>query len=86
LSSNVTLLPVWKQDATAEERFLELAHMAREKPERFEKVIVGWVGTHEGQSDRTNYVTTGCDAIEAIGLATITRRNVEDWTMNRSEN
>jgi len=78
---SVEYLPVWKKDATAEERFLELAQMARQEPERFEKVIIGWVGTRNGKPGASNYVTVGCNAIEALGLAELTRRNVEDWNL-----
>ena len=80
--SNVTSLPVWKRDATAEERFLELAQLAREAPERFEKVLVGWIGVKDGKPDVSNYVTTGCNALDALGIATLTRRNVENWTVS----
>lgn len=79
MNSNVKGLPVWKKGATAEERFLELAHMARDEPERFEKVIVCWLGTRDGVSGKLSYVTAGCDALEALGLATMTVRNVEDY-------
>lgn len=78
MNSNVKGLPVWKRGATAEERFLELAQMAREEPGRFEKLIVCWLGTRNGVSGKHSYVVAGCDAIEALGLATLTVRNVQD--------
>ena len=80
--SNVTAMPVWKRDASPEERFLELAQMARENPDRFQMVIVCWIGTHQGKQGSSNYVTTGCDAIQALGLAALTVRNVEDWNIS----
>lgn len=81
MSNNVTALPVWKRDATAEERFMELAQMAREDPGRFEKVIIGYLGVKDCKPGVSNYVTTGCNALDALGLATLTLRNVEDWNM-----
>lgn len=80
--STVTAIPVWKRDATAEERFLELAQLARENPERFEKVLVGWIGVKNGKPGVSTYVTTGCNALDALGMATLTRRNVENWNMS----
>ena len=39
-TSNVEYLPIWKAEATAEERLLELAMIARKHPERFAKLMV----------------------------------------------
>lgn len=43
LSDNVEYLPLWKKDATPEERLLELAMVARKHPERFSKIVVLYV-------------------------------------------
>lgn len=37
---NIDYLPVWKKDATPEERFLELAMIARKYPDRFRAFVV----------------------------------------------
>jgi len=64
----VVALPVWKAGATAEERFLELAHLAREKPERFTKVVVIYQEVRSGGDFRVQYVCNGCTSLEALGL------------------
>ena len=40
MSATVDYLPIWKRDAIAEERFLELAQIAHKHPERFGKIAV----------------------------------------------
>lgn len=81
MSTNVTYFPMWKKDATAEERFLELAQMAHDDPGRFEKVIIGWIGTKEGKPDVSNYISAGCTALDALGLVALTQRNIENWNI-----
>lgn len=43
MADNVEYLPLWKKDATPEERLLELAMIARKHPERFDKIVVLYV-------------------------------------------
>jgi hypothetical protein len=59
---NVDYLPIWKANATAEERFMELAMMARKHPERFNKMVViyqedvnkdGWIARYQGSANLT---------------------------------
>ena len=40
IMKKISTLPVWKKGASAEDRFNELAMMAREHPERFNKIVV----------------------------------------------
>lgn len=72
-SDNVDYLPVWKKDATAEERLLELAMMARKHPERFHRFILVYqesiaVDGKEESQVRTRYVTQGVKTVQALGL------------------
>lgn len=63
----VVALPVWKAGATAEERFLELAHLAREKPEMFQKVAV--IYAEDTPAELTvRYISVGCRTLELVGL------------------
>ena len=78
--SNVVSLPVWKCDATPEERFLELAQLAREDPERFKKMVVVWWGVRDGKTT-DNYVSTGCNVFEVIGLLGVGIRHAEGWNL-----
>lgn len=65
---NVEYLPIWKKDATPEERFLELAMMARKHPERFNKVAI--VYQEELPSKRTvcRRASNNCSTTEFIGI------------------
>lgn len=78
---NVVAIPVWKQGATAEERFLELAQLAREEPERFKKVVVCWWGHRTNGRQADSYISVGCNVFEVLGMLTIARRRAEDWNL-----
>lgn len=60
-------LPVWKRNATAEERFMELAHMARNRPELFTKFVVVYVEETESGLI-TNKIRHGCTTLEELGI------------------
>lgn len=49
MSASITTLPIWKKDTTACERLYELAELAREKPELFQK----WVIVYCEDNDKT---------------------------------
>lgn len=40
MTNKIDYLPIWKANATAEERLQELAHIARKHPERFHKFAI----------------------------------------------
>jgi hypothetical protein len=67
MSATIDYLPVWKQGATAEERLLELAIMAKKKPEIFSKFALVYI---EEQGDRTmtRQLTFNCSTFEAAGI------------------
>lgn len=72
-NDNVEYLPIWKKDATPEERFLELAMIARKHPERFKRMVVLYQeelpnpgGTFP--KTMTRYVTNGVNTTEALGV------------------
>lgn len=71
--SNVTVLPIWKRDAPAHERLYELAELARQKPELFQKWVIVYcedndqrfkVRTMEGTGTRTS----DCLAVLQAGI------------------
>lgn len=60
---SVTTLPIWKKNAVTHERLYELAELAREKPELFQKWVLVYcedndkrfkVRLMEGESTRTS--------------------------------
>ena len=64
-------LPVWKKNPTAEERFMELAMIARKHPERFTKLVVVHQEDVAGDSFKIHWVSNDLDTIESIGLLEI---------------
>lgn len=71
IKNNVEPLPVWKKNATAEERLQELAHMARKNPEQFNKFIV--IFQEFNERDDTTYerqMTHNMTTTEALGMLT----------------
>lgn len=68
MKDNVDYLPIWKANSTPEERFMELALIARKHPESFEKMIVIYQEQSDGYS-KTEYCTNnGLDITETLGL------------------
>lgn len=80
-ASNIEYLPVWKKDATAEERFLELAMMARKHPERFAKMAVVYVEIKPGGRWQIRSIDTGMTTIfEEIGILRAAMSDAESRT------
>lgn len=68
MADNVEFLPIWKNNATPEERLMELAMMARKNPERFAKMVVFYQEESE-HGYRTRYVCSEkLDSISLLGL------------------
>jgi hypothetical protein len=67
VSNNVEYLPIWKNNATAAERFDELAMIARKHPERFAKMVVVYIEVKE-ESTCTRQISAGCTTHEQIGV------------------
>lgn len=68
-------LPVWKKNATAAERFYELALMAEKHPDRFEKFIVLWESTKEvGRSQQA--VRSDMTLAFALGFLELGKHNL----------
>ena len=76
--SNVTCLPTWKKNATAAERFDELANLARSDESQFEKVVVIWGYEHKG-SRRVKHLSlkrdcpSGMYAEDFLGLLEVAK-------------
>ena len=68
MKDNVDYLPIWKANSTPEERFMELALIARKHPERFEKMIVIYQEQSE-EFSMTRYCTSsGLDIAQTLGI------------------
>jgi hypothetical protein len=67
--NNVTPIPVWKANASAEERLLELAGLARAYPERFTKFAMVYLETFPDNSFATRFYVHGTEnAAESLGV------------------
>ena len=88
---NVEYLPVWKAGATAEERFSELAILARLKPERFNAMIVIYeeeLPIQDGEknpSTMCRYVTNGTNCTRALGLIESGKYKLLRWMFEGEE-
>ncbi len=68
MDENLSILPVWKKNATAEERLLELAVMARKNPEKWEKFAIVYSGRGADGSVNVNDMNCNCGLLETMGL------------------
>lgn len=69
MKDNVDYLPIWKEGATAFDRFSELAMIARKHPERFAKIFVIYVEESDDKtSTKLNSISTNLNTHECIGL------------------
>lgn len=68
MPDNIEYLPVWKAGATADERLLEVAMMARKHPERFGKLIVVYQEEQEGKRTVNRRASNGCTTNEFVGI------------------
>lgn len=68
-TDNIEFLPIWKQGATAEERLLELAMVARKHPEKFNKFIIIYQENNEkNNSTSERFVNFNANTTECLGL------------------
>ena len=80
---NVEYLPLWKIGATAEERFLEIAMIARKNPERFSKVVVIYE-SEEDESKQTKLRFAKCglrNNTELVGILDIVKHDIIEGMM-----
>lgn len=79
MTDPVSYLPVWKKNATAEERLLELAMIARKHPERFAKMLVAYVEIKPNGRWQINTIDTGMTSIfEEIGILQVAITEAEE--------
>lgn len=83
----LTYLPVWKAGATAEERLLELAMMARVHPDRFKRFVVAYqedlASASEGRFPQTvtRYaMSDGMNTTTALGVIEIAKLELLRYT------
>lgn len=65
---NVEYLPIWKRDATPEERLLEVAMIARKHPDRFNKLVIVYQEELENKRTILRFVSNNCNTDEFVGI------------------
>lgn len=71
MNENLATLPIWKKDATAYERLSELALLAREHPERFERFVIVYRETKKTGNWQIRTMEYGGDLESRLGLLTL---------------
>lgn len=67
--STVAYLPIWKKNATAEERLLELASIARTNPSKFDKFLIIYQEiSPDGEYTQERTLAFNCTTNEVLGL------------------
>lgn len=85
MTATVDYLPIWKKGATPEERFQELAMMARKHPERFTRMVLVYEGDLPLKPGETyphtevRYATLGMSNTQALGLLEVGKDKIMRW-------
>ena len=66
--AEISTLPIWKKDASAYERLSELALLAKEKPERFDKFVIVYLETTSTGRYRVRLMNHNTRLVETLGL------------------
>lgn len=74
-ASNIELLPLWKKNATPHERMMEVAHVAREHPEKFGHAVVIYI-EDTGTGSVVRYANTKMSTMELLGILRMTENEV----------
>jgi len=80
VKDNVDYLPIWKKGASADDRFMELALIARKHPERFKKIAVAYEETLANGCTVLRTVSDGCNTNELIGILELAKLKVIEDT------
>lgn len=74
-NDNVDYLPIWKKNATPEERLLEIAAIARKFPERFSKFVVVYQEETETHTAE-RYVPFNTNTVELLGILRLAEESI----------
>ena len=65
---NISILPIWKKNATPAERLDEMISYARANPERFERFVMCYREKLPNGNCKYRTLSHGCDLDQAIGM------------------
>ena len=66
--ASISVLPIWKKDATAAERLSELASYALANPERFDRFVICYRERLPSGNLKYRYLQFGCDIDQMVGM------------------
>ena len=78
--TNITMLPNWKNSATAEERFGELSIMARLHPEKFSRVLVVYEEDLPDGKSKIRWVSNVETSRETVGMLSQAITELSLWS------
>ena len=78
--NTVSTLPIWKKDAPAHERLYELAELAREKPEFFQKWVIVYCEDNDKRFKVRTMEGTGTRTSDALAVLTAGIQNLWEET------
>ena len=79
MTNNVFMLPDWKKNGTAEDRFNELAVMARLYPEKFSRVVVIYEEDLPDDRSKMQWAGTPLSTRELLGIITQALFEIQKW-------
>lgn len=77
--SEIVNLPRWKKGATPYERLSELALLAKEHPDMFERFVIVYVGNEPNGNWHVRCMDYKCDLTQILGILQLgIHRTIED--------
>lgn len=71
MTASISVLPIWKKDATLAERLEEMASYIRASPERFSKFMMVYMEEKANGNLQFRTMYYGCTLTESVGLLEI---------------
>lgn len=75
-TDNLSYLPNWKKGATPDERFMELAMIARKHPERFARILVLYEENLPNGNTLMRWAQNGCLLNDMLALLVIAQQQI----------
>ena len=83
-ASNVKLFTKWRKNRSAAEMFEEMAEYARQRPERFERVVILYAEDNE-KALRPTYRVYNCTTLQVAGMIAIGQQELFETTLRPTE-
>jgi len=81
MTASIDYLPIWKKNATGEERLQEIALVAGKFPERFGKMIIVYQETLPNGNTKVRYICgEGTTTNDTIAILESAKVQLIEWT------